>query len=83
MPHEGFKSFTVKDTVYDRLQSYYQELHDPSEDSSSFSAFVTQKMASYLKERKKLRNLASKIEFVPEKFTKTTIVTDIPKGDKT
>lgn len=68
MPRKGFSSITVRTDVYDRFYEYYQKQKIRG-DSNDFSAFVVQKIESRHLEAKRLKKLASKIKYVPDKFT--------------
>lgn len=85
MPKKGFKSITIHTSDYDRLDSIYKELKELGTlplGIRSLSGYVSYRFGHHVKEKQHLKNLASKIEFVPKKFTKTITVIDVPKGDK-
>ena len=83
MPKSGFCCITMHLELYQKFESRYLELkkiHQLPDGVSSFSGYVAYKMGHHVKEKQHLRKLASKIEFVPKKFTKQITVIDVPKS---
>jgi len=71
MPKPGFRAITISLESYEKFDSMYNDLKNDNalpDGITSFSGYVTHKMALHAKEKKACEKLASKITNIPEKF---------------
>ena len=77
MPKDGFTTITFKETLYDTLELFYEELKVSGKlpnGVNSFSGYVCYRILNREQELESYKKLALKIDNIPEKFLEYKLI---------
>jgi hypothetical protein len=82
MPLPGFTSITVNEMWFERFDAIYKfhkKNHMLNPGIVSFASFFCEQLDVAIAEKYRMTNFVSKISYVPEKFTKSTLSIKVNK----